>query len=351
MFSRVKKNKQKIPEQSTAPVAENPTTKDVGLVARAAPDVNNAQSTKSDTAKPVRKKPPKMSFSTPKPMDEQPVRRSKRLSNENESRGSPVSKPKPRPKDEPPQHEAEPVKKSPPRPKNQEPVSHNKDIAHEDKSEAQADHASTRIALPFADTPVIRRNKAMRENKSGKGERRSSLSLRGRRASSLIESGNSSALPHSEVEISDFYKHIESDGLPEPRRMRQLLIWTATRCLDQREMGGNFEDSSAVSAARVVEEELLKDLANRSELSDWFAREDTAQPPKELPERPNPKNLQNGEKIKELEEQIKRYVYACSDSFLALTYISPDFVRNEIHSSHFYAHRQSQSYQSNLSRS
>ena len=50
----------------------------------------------------------------------------------------------------------------------------------------------TKIALPFADTPVICRNKAMRQGQDGKGERRSSLGMRGRRASSLIDSGNSS---------------------------------------------------------------------------------------------------------------------------------------------------------------
>lgn len=49
----------------------------------------------------------------------------------------------------------------------------------------------TKIALPFADTPVIQRNKEMRKEKGRKGQRRSSLSLRGRRASSLIESGAS----------------------------------------------------------------------------------------------------------------------------------------------------------------
>jgi kinetochore protein Mis13/DSN1 len=115
------------------------------------------------------------------------------------------------------------------------------------------------------------------------------------------------ALPHNEVEVSDFYKHIESEGLPEPRRMRQLLTWCATRSLDQKAFGEEFEDSSTRTAARAIEEELLKDLANRSELSDWFSREDIPEAPKEIPERPNPKNRQNAEKITELEQQIKRY--------------------------------------------
>ena len=47
---------------------------------------------------------------------------------------------------------------------------------------------TTKIALPFADTPVILRNKAMRM-KTDEKHRRSSSSLRGRRASSLIDSG------------------------------------------------------------------------------------------------------------------------------------------------------------------
>lgn len=52
------------------------------------------------------------------------------------------------------------------------------------------DGAATKIMLPFADTPVITRNKEMRKA-SKDGHRRSSTGLRGRRASSLIDSGMS----------------------------------------------------------------------------------------------------------------------------------------------------------------
>lgn len=48
----------------------------------------------------------------------------------------------------------------------------------------------TKIMLPFADTPVITRNKEMRKGNKD-GHRRSSTGLRGRRASSLIDSGMS----------------------------------------------------------------------------------------------------------------------------------------------------------------
>lgn len=57
--------------------------------------------------------------------------------------------------------------------------------------------STSRIALPLADTPVIRRNKEMREGRAGKGQRRSSLGMRGRRASSLIDSGASNGMDPS----------------------------------------------------------------------------------------------------------------------------------------------------------
>ena len=70
--------------------------------------------------------------------------------------------------------------------------------------------------------------------------------------------------------------------------------------------GMPFEESSARSAARVIEEEMLKDLGVNSDLSDWFSREDIHTTHGPLPERPNPKNTANTTKIAELEEQLVR---------------------------------------------
>ena len=239
-----------------------------------------------------------MSFSTPGRKVEEPIRRSKRLSAEDEEFRA-TSKPAKRSKEDKSNSDA-----SGKQPKHSEQP---EELKKPQRTPAPPDdHNGTKISLPFADTPVIRRNKAMREGKSDKGERRSSLGLRGRRASSLIETGNSNALPHREVEVQDFYKHIESEGLPEPRRMRQLLTWCATRAMGEKSAGGEFEDQSARMAARVIQEELLKDLANRSEMSDWFSREDVPASIKPMQTRPNPKNEQNAAKIKELEEQIER---------------------------------------------
>jgi kinetochore protein Mis13/DSN1 len=141
--------------------------------------------TKEDdgSKEPAKKRRNKMSFSTPDIRAEKPVRRSKRLSDEAERRdGSPQRKT--RRKDEEPLTESRrPQEVSRPLERQKTPIQAEPNVSD--------DHSATKIALPFADTPVIRKNKAMREGKSGKGERRSSLGLRGRRASSLIESGNS----------------------------------------------------------------------------------------------------------------------------------------------------------------
>ncbi|KAL8916288.1 MAG: hypothetical protein Q9208_008599 [Pyrenodesmia sp. 3 TL-2023] len=158
-----------------------------------------------------------------------------------------------------------------------------------------------KVSLPFADTPIIRRNKEMRRGAEN-GSRRSSLGMRGRRASSLIDSGKSDALPHDEVDSSEFYKHIES-SLTEPRRMKQLLTWCGTRALGEKPSSSQ-PDFQARQAAREIQQQLLKDFSTKSEMSDWFDRKDTTPPPQ--PPKPNPKNVSTEKKIKDLEQQLER---------------------------------------------
>ncbi|TDZ27374.1 Kinetochore protein mis13 [Colletotrichum spinosum] len=159
---------------------------------------------------------------------------------------------------------------------------------------------SEKIALPISDTPVINRNKEMR--KKGGGNRRSSTGMRGRRASSLIESGHS-AIPHREVETSEFYKHIESEGLMEPRRMKQLLTWCGERALSEKPPHGKT-DTNTVLGARYIQEQLLKDFSSKSEFSDWFSREEGPRAP--VVYKPNPRNIEHQQKIEQLEEKVKR---------------------------------------------
>jgi kinetochore protein Mis13/DSN1 len=117
----------------------------------------------------------------------------------------------------------------------------------DNRADMQGSKESLKIALPFSDTPIINRNKELR--RKGTGGRRSSLGLRGRRASSLIDMGHS-AIPHQQVESSQFYKHIEAEGLSEPRRMKQLLIWCGERILGAKQ-SHNIQDSAAILAGNI----------------------------------------------------------------------------------------------------
>lgn len=58
------------------------------------------------------------------------------------------------------------------------------------------------------------------------------------------------AVPHSEVEMQEFYKHISQD-LVEPKRMRQLLMWCGHRTLPEK-AGGQMEaaETAAVHAGK-----------------------------------------------------------------------------------------------------
>ncbi|UNI20714.1 hypothetical protein JDV02_006779 [Purpureocillium takamizusanense] len=159
---------------------------------------------------------------------------------------------------------------------------------------------STKIALPMSDTPIINRNKDMR--KKGNSNRRSSLGSRGRRASSLIESGQS-AIPHREVDPAEFYKHIEAD-LVEPRRMKQLLMWCGERALSAKPPLGT-PNSDAILGARAIQDQILRDFASRSEFSDWFSRDD-AEPRAKVVLKPNPRNIEMDEKLASLQEKIDR---------------------------------------------
>lgn len=184
-------------------------------------------------------------------------------------------------------------------------------------------HEGQKIALPFSDTPVINRNKDFRK-KGGSSQRRSSLGMRGRRASSLIENGHS-AIPHREVEAAEFYKHIE-EGMLEPRRMRQLLTWCGERALSEKPphgtkgssavLGGEFpkpgptergDGKANMATARAIQDQLLKEFSSRPEFSDWFSREDVPRQPAIL--KPNPRNLEHDAKIAELEAKVERYVF------------------------------------------
>ncbi|GJN87038.1 hypothetical protein PLIIFM63780_010620 [Purpureocillium lilacinum] len=162
---------------------------------------------------------------------------------------------------------------------------------------------SIKIALPTSDTPIIDRNQNMRkEGNRNNRNRRSSLGSRGRRARSLVEIGEM-AIPHPEVGAAEFYKHIAAD-LPEPRRLKQLLMWCGERALSAKHPHGKA-NADAIRRAREIQDQILKDFASRSEFSDWFSRDDDA-PRTKVVLKPNPRNFEMDNRLASLEENIDR---------------------------------------------
>lgn len=78
------------------------------------------------------------------------------------------------------------------------------DQGEQQEFQSPSERHASKVALPVADTPVMQRNKKMRQKKGKDQRRRSSLGMRGRRASSLIDSGASNGGC-----FMDFYCYID----------------------------------------------------------------------------------------------------------------------------------------------
>ncbi|KAL9534580.1 Kinetochore protein [Sphaerulina musiva] len=289
---------------------------------------------------------------------EKPTRRSKRISDERPAEAA-ASQPTPHKSAHAQSHENGERSPSPGRGR---PISVTKKRSQGD--EGRRETQVMQIALPFADTPIQRRNKEMRKT-SAEGNRRSSTGMRGKRASSVIDegrghevsvsateqysldndswSGNSSlpysssddhtvpsaaanptaqeflankklavtALPHAEVPATEFYKHISAD-ITEPRRMRALLGWCGTRLLPAKPHPPTQSTPAAMlefqaqQAAHVIQEELSQSLLTNGTLSDWFSRDESVPPQIPLRKKANPRNIANAAKADELERELER---------------------------------------------
>ncbi|KDR68567.1 hypothetical protein GALMADRAFT_146221 [Galerina marginata CBS 339.88] len=116
------------------------------------------------------------------------------------------------------------------------------------RSKGKTKVIDTTAAIPESETPQIERNKQLRAgamaaitgnsrpqtseangHDRGQGHRRkSSVGGRGKRISTSFETTGIITQPHNSVSESSFYKHIDSE-IPEPERVRQLLIWCSLR--------------------------------------------------------------------------------------------------------------------------
>lgn len=167
------------------------------------------------------------------------------------------------------------------------------------------------IPLPTSETPMIRKNKEMRNS----NRRRSSFSLRGRRAESL--SGGAFVLPHPDIESHDYHMHISAE-LPDPVRMKQLLLWCGKKSMDEMKQAKYIKSSSqpgkkikvdvkALEIAKSIKNELLKALASNKINTSWYHQTTNSVVEQPIEKKENPRNVANRERIKYYEERLQRF--------------------------------------------
>ncbi|KAF9973146.1 hypothetical protein BGZ73_003639 [Actinomortierella ambigua] len=160
------------------------------------------------------------------------------------------------------------------------------------------------VAIPMRETPMIKKNKDMRGD-----SRRSSFTLRGKRASSI--GSGFEAQPHPAIDPKGFYRHISAD-LPDIARMKQLLAWCGRKSADAMTpatVKGISTSSSALKIAKAVQEEVLNMTMNNKIHLSWYNRpqdpkESSSLSSKSIPKKPHKQNVENRRKLREYEEQM-----------------------------------------------
>lgn len=141
-------------------------------------------------------------------------------------------------------------------------------------------------------------------------DRRSSYLNRGKR---LLSIGNGlEGVPHEDVPSRDFFKLLDT-SLPEPHRMKQLLVWCIDRKLkatDKSGMRSAMSDNiNTYQVAEVIKKEVLTDLKNGDINTSWYNKspEDSSQGilgTKEIL-LPNPLNQATQDNIKKFNNEIR----------------------------------------------
>lgn len=149
------------------------------------------------------------------------------------------------------------------------------------------------------------------------------------------------AQPHASVSDSSFYKHIDCE-LPEPERLRQLLVWAAGRAVRRlsspsssspstepshlainKSSGGHGKDPPVLSddqkeVVRVVQEDFIRMLAEKKINLSVYTRDRT---PSGSRLRPNEQNVKNQARQVTFQQHIDRYVQCiliAHDSFIVM---------------------------------
>lgn len=169
--------------------------------------------------------------------------------------------------------------------------------------------------LGLTDSIDLPKSSKKQESTSIGRNRRPSYYNRGKRVLSI---GNGFVgEPHEDVPVKDYYKILDA-SMPEPHRMRQLLIWCFKKRLDiegrqTKSNSGNetTENQTVINIAKVIKEEMLQDLISGRISTSWYDRESEEENDqmmlvgKEIT-LPNPLNISNKNNIELFKDKLAK---------------------------------------------
>ncbi|BEJ04958.1 hypothetical protein CcaverHIS641_0207750 [Cutaneotrichosporon cavernicola] len=175
------------------------------------------------------------------------------------------------------------------------------------------------VPLPPTDTPVIMRNRHLRDTVS----RRSSMGFRGGRSSSSFDKGEPS-YPHSTISHTQFYRHLPPER-PEPQKTAWLISWCGKRALEERIDATHRKGRERAAKPDMFEiDKLLGDIMDGFSFQLAQGRVDTNvfAPPGEsgssMPIKPHPRNVQN----RKAQERENTMIKKMKDEELAWSHVT-----------------------------
>ncbi|KAJ3177273.1 hypothetical protein HDU87_004524 [Geranomyces variabilis] len=164
------------------------------------------------------------------------------------------------------------------------------------------------VDIPLVgDTPIIARNKSLREAQNSGGRRRSSLGLRGKRTSTAHN--GLCPPPHETIDPKSYYRHIDAD-LSDPIRMRQLLVWCAQKSIGPEDSMGSAKPLDPRLAQILIDaqKEVITGLTSKEINTSWYHRPADPSEHVETPQKrlPHPQNIANAKKLAEYNSELDR---------------------------------------------
>ncbi|CAJ0845852.1 551_t:CDS:2, partial [Entrophospora sp. SA101] len=155
-------------------------------------------------------------------------------------------------------------------------------------SPVNMEHTVT-FTLPYESLEFVRPRDSLEKN-------RRTSEKRGKRRASSVRDGFL-VEPHPDIKTEDFYRHIQPE-LPNPVRLKQLLMWCAQRTLGTQK----HENEKVLNIVKKVQKDVIRDLSENiiSTSCECVGNDDV------VPKKLHPENEKNKTKLEALKKNIRK---------------------------------------------